>query len=83
MEETNALRDALAAVIEPVTFRFLWRPRLKDPQDEMVLRSTARPIVWLPLTCGIWPKLRGNLGFRAIPPGEIWRELLGEKHERK
>jgi len=41
VEETNAILDALAAVIEAVTFRFLWRPRLKDPQDEMVLDTAV------------------------------------------
>ena len=28
---------ALCAVAEPVTTRFLWRPQLHDPADEMVL----------------------------------------------
>jgi hypothetical protein len=30
--------DAIAAMIEPVETYFLWRPRLRDPTDEMVLR---------------------------------------------
>jgi predicted nucleic acid-binding protein len=33
--------DALSAVIEPVVFRFLWRPQLKDPADEMVLETAV------------------------------------------
>lgn len=34
VQETNAILDALAAVAEVVTFRFLWRPCLQDPPDE-------------------------------------------------
>src|SRR5437879_5337186 len=39
--ETNAVLDALAAVIEPVSLRFLWRPQLQDPADEMVLETAV------------------------------------------
>ena len=39
--ETNTILDALAAVIEPVVFRFLWKPQLKDPADEMVLGTAV------------------------------------------
>lgn len=35
-EANNAL-DVLAAVVEPVESHFLWRPRLRDPDDDMVL----------------------------------------------
>lgn len=28
---------AFAALIEPVTTHYLWRPQLRDPADEMVL----------------------------------------------
>ena len=34
----RALRD-LAALIVPVDVRFLWRPQLRDPDDEMVLEA--------------------------------------------
>jgi predicted nucleic acid-binding protein len=29
--------DALVAMAEPVETHFLWRPQLRDPNDEMVL----------------------------------------------
>ena len=35
--EVEAVVAALRAVAEPVTTRFLWRPQLHDPADEMVL----------------------------------------------
>jgi len=45
VEETNAVLDALAALIEPVALRFLWRPQLKDPSDEMVLETAVNGLV--------------------------------------
>jgi putative PIN family toxin of toxin-antitoxin system len=33
--------DGLAALIEPVDTHFLWRPRLRDPADEMVLEAAV------------------------------------------
>lgn len=39
LSETDMRRflDAFAALIEPVTTHYLWRPQLRDPADEMVL----------------------------------------------
>lgn len=31
--------DALATVVEPIHFHYLWRPQLSDPKDEMVLET--------------------------------------------
>jgi putative PIN family toxin of toxin-antitoxin system len=39
--EMNALLDGLAALVEPVTPSFLWRPQLRDPDDEMVLDAAV------------------------------------------
>jgi putative PIN family toxin of toxin-antitoxin system len=35
--EANSALDVLAAVVEPVEPHYLWRPRLRDPDDDMVL----------------------------------------------
>jgi predicted nucleic acid-binding protein len=40
--EANAILDALTRVAEPVHLRFLWRPRLEDPADEMVLEIAVK-----------------------------------------
>ncbi len=37
----GALLDALAAVAEPVMLRFLWRPQLPDPDDDMILEAAV------------------------------------------
>jgi predicted nucleic acid-binding protein len=31
----------LAAVVEPVEPHYLWRPRLRDPDDDMVLEAAV------------------------------------------
>ncbi|MBV9063172.1 MAG: PIN domain-containing protein [Alphaproteobacteria bacterium] len=38
-EEVGILLDAVAAVAEPVTLDFLWRPTLPDSNDDMVLEA--------------------------------------------
>lgn len=38
-EEVEVIISALCAVAEPVQPRFLWRPQLRDPADEMVLEA--------------------------------------------
>ena len=37
--EVETIVTALCAVAEPVETRFLWRPQLHDPADEMVLEA--------------------------------------------
>src|SRR5687768_10060228 len=39
--EVNSLLDAVAAVAVPVRLRFLWRPQLRDVNDEMVLETAV------------------------------------------
>lgn len=38
-EEVEVFVDAVIAIMEPVRSHFLWRPQLRDPNDEMVLES--------------------------------------------
>ncbi len=40
-DEVNRLLDGLAALVEPVTPHFLWRPQLRDPDDEMLLDTAV------------------------------------------
>lgn len=38
-KDVDDFLDALAAVVDPVHFHYLWRPQLSDPKDEMVLET--------------------------------------------
>ncbi len=41
VEEVGRFLDALARLLTPVVPYFLWRPRLRDPDDEMVLEAAV------------------------------------------
>jgi putative PIN family toxin of toxin-antitoxin system len=41
LADVDVALDALAALIEPVEAHLLWRPRLPDPDDEMVLEAAV------------------------------------------
>jgi putative PIN family toxin of toxin-antitoxin system len=41
VDETGRFLDGLAALIIPVRPHFLWRPQLRDPNDEMVLEAAV------------------------------------------
>jgi len=38
-ERLDELMAELAALVEPVEVRYLWRPQVRDPSDEMVLEA--------------------------------------------
>jgi putative PIN family toxin of toxin-antitoxin system len=76
--ETNAILDAVAAVMDqPVDLRFLWRPRLKDPADEMVLDTAVNGHADRLVTFNLrhLGQAAAEFGIRAGRPGEILREL--------
>ena len=81
--EMNAVLDAVAVVAEPVTLRFLWRPQLKDPADEMVLETAVNGIADRVVTFNLRHlKLAANkFGIVAEAPPDAWREI--RKHEKK
>lgn len=39
--EVEIFLDAIIAMAEPVRTHFLWRPQLRDPNDEMVLEAAV------------------------------------------
>ena len=41
MVELGAVLDGIAAVVTPVTISYLWRPILRDPDDELVLETAV------------------------------------------
>lgn len=83
--EIDEILDALAAVIEPVRLAFLWRPSLKDPGDEMVLETAVNGAADRLVTFNVrhlgQPAQR--FGIRVISPGEAWREVRRQIHEKK
>lgn len=83
VEETNAVLDALAAVTEPVPLHFLWRPRLSDPADEMVLETAVNGRADRLVTLNL-RHLRSaakEFGILVVTPPEAWEEV--QRYEKK
>ena len=79
VSEVNVILDAVIAVAEPVAPRFLWRPQLKDPGDEMVLEAAVNGGADRLATFNVRHLGAAALrfGILATPPSAIWREFKG------
>ena len=67
-DDVRTVVSAICAVAEPVVLRFLWRPQLRDPADEMVLRrSTATPTPWSLSTRGTSATRRTGSASTCFP----------------
>lgn len=75
--EIGSILDAIIAVSEPVSFRFLWRPQLKDPSDEMVLETAVNGSAEYLATFNL-RHLRepaALFGIQAMAPGQFWKKI--------
>ena len=63
----------LCAVAEPVATRFLWRPQLHDPGDEMVLDAAINGAADALVTFN--RQDFGAAGVALLSPGEALRRL--------
>ena len=81
--EVNEILDALVKLAVPVHLHFLWRPRLKDPGDEMVLATAVNGAADRLITFNMrhLAVAAHELGIRAALPRDLWREI--RKHAEK
>jgi putative PIN family toxin of toxin-antitoxin system len=72
--EIGTLLDALCAICEPVGISYLWRPTLRDPDDEMVLEVAVNGGADRLLTFNE-RDFRGASRFNMVVerPGPAWR----------
>ncbi|HZQ50615.1 MAG TPA: putative toxin-antitoxin system toxin component, PIN family [Bryobacteraceae bacterium] len=77
--DIGELRDALARMIVPVYLRFLWRPQLKDPADEMVLETAVNGGADRLVTFNArhLAAAAALFGIRVESPRELWSEIRG------
>ena len=82
--EVNTVLDAVVAVSEPVQLRFLWRPRLKDPADELVLETAVNGRADFLVTFNLRHLAAASkeFGIRTVTPPEAWKEVH-RQHEKK
>lgn len=84
VDDVNDVLDALAKTSVHVPLRFLWRPRLKDPADEMVLETAAngaadRLVTFNERHLALAAR---EFGIRVQFPREAWKEIQ-QRHEKK
>ena len=81
--QVGEILDALAAVAIPVRLSFLWRPRLKDPADEMVLETAVNGGADRLVTFNIRHLAAAlDFGIRVLRPAEAWKEVQ-RRNEKK
>lgn len=75
--EIRVFLDAVAALIEPVTTYFLWRPQLRDPSDEMVLEAAVNGHADAIVTFNIrdYGAVPGEFGVDVLQPRDALRRL--------
>ena len=79
----NEVLDALTKVIIPVHMNFGWRPRLKDPGDEMVLETAVNGEADRLVTFNLrhLAAAAREFGIRAFLPRDMWKEV--QRNEKK
>lgn len=84
VRETNEILDALAKVSIRVPLRFLWRPRLKDPSDEMVLETAVNGGADRLVTFNLrhLAIAAREFGIQALAPGDCWKEVRQEDEKK-
>ncbi|MGD0136065.1 MAG: PIN domain-containing protein, partial [Bryobacteraceae bacterium] len=80
IEEAGSILDAILTRAVHVEMRFLWRPQLKDPADEMVLETAVNGNADYLATFNLrhLREAAALFGIKAAVPGEIWRKIRSE-----
>jgi putative PIN family toxin of toxin-antitoxin system len=75
--EANSVLDVLAALVEPVEPHFLWRPRLRDPNDDMVLEVAVngRADAIVTFNARDFAGVIGEFGIEILTPAEILKRM--------
>lgn len=77
VREVNDILDGLAKIAVQVHLRFLWRPQLRDPADEMVLETAVNGGAHYLVTFNerhLGAAAR-SFGIRAMTPRDAWKEV--------
>ena len=72
LEDVGALLDAVATVAEPVRLAFLWRPAVRDPDDDMVLEAAVNGRADAIVTFNVrdFAQVADGFGLKVLTPGD-------------
>lgn len=75
--ELDVFLTALAALVEPVPSYFVWRPQLRDPNDEMVLEAAVNGAVDAIVSFNLrdFGAAPARFGIDVLLPSEAIRRL--------
>jgi len=78
--EIDELLAELAALVEPVDVRFLWRPQTRDPAEEMVIEAAINGDADAVITYNIGDFLEPckRFGIEVLRPGELLKRMRNE-----
>src|SRR5262249_19084303 len=76
--EVGAVLDAVAATSDPVQLAFLWRPTLRDPDDDMVLETAVNGGADAIVTFNQrdFAAAGPRFGIRTMTSAEVLKEIL-------
>lgn len=77
-DEVRQFLDAVVAMMEPVETHFLWRPRLRDPADEMVLEAAVNGHASAIVTFNLrdYGNAAHEFGIEVLRPRDGLRRIL-------
>jgi putative PIN family toxin of toxin-antitoxin system len=77
VDDVHTILDQLAAVLHPVMTHFLWRPSLRDPDDECVLEAAINGRADVLVTFNVSDYFPAARYFRleVLRPAELLRRL--------
>ncbi len=78
-DDVDVLLDAVASIGEPIRLAYLWRPMLRDPDDDMVLEAAVNGQADAIVTFNRrdFGLAAGRFGIELLSPGSAI-ERLGE-----
>jgi predicted nucleic acid-binding protein len=77
-QQVDFFLDAVIAMAEPVETHFLWRPQLRDPNDEMVLEAAVngRADVLVTFNLRDFGPVPVQFGVEALLPREVIGRIM-------
>lgn len=75
--QVDLFLDTLAHLFVPVTPHFLWRPLLKDPNDEMIIEAAVNGQAQIILTFNTrhFGNAASRFGIQVLKPGEFLQRI--------